>query len=32
VRAVFERHGFATVADIGEVVAPHAGAARLTVC
>jgi len=32
VRAVFERHGFATVADIGEVVAPDAGAARLTVC
>jgi selenide,water dikinase len=31
VRAVFERHGFATVADIGEVVAPQAGAARLTV-
>jgi selenide, water dikinase len=31
VRAIFEHHGFATVADIGEVVAPHADVARLTV-
>jgi selenide,water dikinase len=31
VRAVFERHGFGVVADIGEVVAARAGEARLSV-
>jgi selenide,water dikinase len=31
VRAIFQRHGFATVADIGEVVDADAGGARLTV-
>jgi selenide,water dikinase len=31
VRAIFGRHGFATVAEIGEVLAPHAGGPRLMV-
>jgi selenide,water dikinase len=31
VRAIFGRHGFETVADIGEVLAPHAGGPRLMV-
>jgi len=31
VRAIFERHGFATVAEIGEVLAPHTGGPRLMV-
>ena len=31
VRAVFERHGFGVVADIGEVVEARAGCARLSV-
>jgi len=31
VRAIFLRHGFADVADIGEVVAATAGGERLTV-
>ena len=31
VRAIFERHGFATAAEIGEVVAASPGGVRLTV-
>ncbi len=31
VRAIFERHGFAAVAEIGEVLAPRAGGPRLVV-
>jgi hypothetical protein len=30
VHAIFERHGFAPVAEIGEVIAARADGARLT--
>ena len=31
VRAIFERHGFGAVADIGEIIDARAGGARLSV-